>query len=84
MFEEDDDLKGVMEQEKRRGRSRRPLDIRAKRLREDLRKAIRAGDEMECLRIQRDDAGFEPGTPKFERAWRLVQTALRLRSRGDE
>jgi hypothetical protein len=71
----DDEIQEVRGEEQRR--SKRPIDIAARRrrliLRKKLAEALRAGDEDQLRAILIRDLGQTPGSPEFEssiRAWR--------------
>jgi hypothetical protein len=71
----DDEIQEVRGEEQRR--SKRPIDIAARRrrliLRKKLAEALRAGDEHQLRAILIRDLGQTPGSPEFEnsiRAWR--------------
>jgi hypothetical protein len=75
--EQQEDLQDVMEQEKRRGKTRRPLDAEAKRKEEQLKaaflKAIRARDERAFADLLRK-VGYADGSPEFVRAWKMFHS----------
>jgi hypothetical protein len=70
--EKDDEIRDVMAEEKSRGR--RPIDIAARREREELmkilRELIREGDKEGFLQAMRA-YGWSDETPEFQRALRL-------------
>ena len=71
---EEEDIRDVRREEESRGR--RPVDIKARRqtarLRADLHKALKAGDERAFLKILRE-AGLKDGTPEFVEALKLFR-----------
>ena len=70
----EDDLHDLMASEGRRGR--RPVDVEARkkgqRLRKDLGRVLRLGDEQAFLKILRE-AGLKDGTPEFARALKVFR-----------
>ena len=76
------DLQDVLSTERNRGVKRRPVDPeeqrRAKRLRQDILKAYREGDEM-GVRIALLAAGWAESSPEFEAALKSFREALRSR-----
>lgn len=75
-FKKQEDVKDVMDAEKRRGTRRRPLDAEARRkvaaLKEDFRRAIRAKDERAFAELLRK-AGYPDDSPEFVRAWKMFR-----------
>lgn len=73
---ENDEIREVMEGEKRRGRSRRPIDAeelrRLKALKMGLQRALARKDERELLSALRD-AGVKDGSPEFAAALKLFR-----------
>ena len=80
--EKDRDLQDVLSAERSRGSKRRPVDPderrRAKRLREDILRAYREGDEM-GVRIALLAAGWAESSPEFEAALKKFREAARNR-----
>ena len=77
---EDDDLREVIESEKRRGVRRRPLDAKArserKRVREDLRALISRGDEQAFVNYLLE-SGQKEGSPEFQKALKTFRDEVR-------
>ncbi|HEV8384618.1 MAG TPA: hypothetical protein VGQ11_07080 [Candidatus Acidoferrales bacterium] len=69
---EDDDIREVMKAEQSRGR--RPIDIDARRERDELRKILRellkAGDEQGFMQAMRA-YGWSDDSPEFQRALKI-------------
>ncbi len=76
-FKKEQDLKDVMNAEKRRGTRRHPLDAEQmrnrKRLVENLLKAKLARDERAYLQMLRE-AGYADDSPEFVRAWKMFHS----------
>jgi hypothetical protein len=75
--EKDQEIQEVMEQEKRRGKARRPLDTeqrkQRKQLEAELLRAMRDGDERAFAEALRK-AGHDETSPVFAQAWKLFRT----------
>ena len=75
--EKNQEIQEVMEQEKRRGTARRPLDAEAKRKQEGLKadflRAIRARNERAFADLLRK-VGYADGSPEFVRAWKTFHS----------
>jgi hypothetical protein len=78
--DKDKDLEDVMAEEQSRGSRRRPIDTETRRkmqrLREELQRALRVGDEGAFLKALRD-AGLREESPEFARALQLFRTVSR-------
>ena len=76
----DSDLQDVLAAERNRGARRRPVDVeerrRTERLRGDILRAYREGDEM-GIRIALLAAGWAESSPEFEAALAKFREAVR-------
>jgi hypothetical protein len=79
---EDDSIREVIEQEKRRGSRRRPIDPKARdearKFREDLKTLIDAGDEQALIRIL-IARGLKEESPEFQNALRIFRDESKRR-----
>ncbi len=74
--EKEHEIQDVMEQEKHRGKTRRPLDAEQRRhrrqLEAELLRAMRDGDERAFAEALRK-AGHDETSPVFAQAWKLFR-----------
>ncbi len=76
MCANEEDIADVMAEERSRGKRRRPLDSEARRkrqrLRADIIRVIRSGDERAFLTVLRE-AGIKEGTSEFAKCVKLFR-----------
>jgi len=73
-MDEESDIREVMDEETRRGKSRRPMDLKTRKERAELRQAfrelLRDGDERDFVKAL-SALGIDPGSSQYLAALRV-------------